>query len=93
MNTTRTDMRRTTTLIGRLVVLVAGFACFLCFPWDTPLVAGSVGSLTLGVRVWVIGLALLATAAVWVPTECVGAGVPLTQQTRRRVNTASLPGR
>lgn len=76
MKTTRTEIRRTTTRIARLVVLVAGFACFLCFPWDTPLVAGRVGCLILGLRVWVIGLALLATAAVWVPTECVGTGIP-----------------
>jgi hypothetical protein len=66
MNPTRTWARRTA-LIVRFVVLVAGLACYLCLPWDMPLVAGRVGCLILGLRVWVIGLALLATAAVWLP--------------------------
>jgi len=75
MNRIRTEIGRMAFLYARLTVLIAGGVCLLCFPWDTPLVAGHVGCLILGVRVWVIGLALLVTAAIWVPDESVQPGV------------------
>lgn len=65
MNYLRTDIGRMALFHARLAVLIASIACLLCFPWDTQLVVGNVGCLTLGVRIWVVGLALLATAAVW----------------------------
>jgi hypothetical protein len=67
-------MSRTLTKIGcmaalrtRLAALVAGLVCFFYFPWDTPLVAGHLGCLVVGVRIWVLGLALLTIAAVGFP--------------------------
>jgi len=59
-------------LITRLAVLVAGLVCFFYFPWDTPLVAGHLGCLVVGVRIWVLGLALLTTAAVGLPDVLIG---------------------
>jgi len=88
MNTTRNQIRRTGARAARLTVFVAGLACFVCFPWDTPLVAGRVGCLVLGVRVWVVGLALFATAAVWTPDESVERERS-TRQPRKRVVTAA----
>jgi len=75
MNRIRTEIGRVAFRFARLAVLGASLACFLGFSWDTPLVAGRVGCLILGVRVWVVGLALLATAAIWVPDESVQPGV------------------
>ncbi len=54
-------------LMTRLTALVAGFVCYCHFPWDMPVVAGHLGCMTVGVRVWVIELALLTTAAVGLP--------------------------
>jgi hypothetical protein len=66
-------MSRTRTVLGRvgmglrLAVCAAGSFSLLCVPWDTPLIAGRVGALVIGVRIWVVGVALLASAGVWVP--------------------------
>jgi hypothetical protein len=56
-----------TSLIARLAALVAGLVCFCHFRWDMPVVAGHLGCMTVGVRIWVLGLTLLTTAAVGLP--------------------------
>lgn len=56
-----------TTLFTRLAALVGGLICFWHFPWDMPLVMGHLGCLTLGLRIWMIELALLTIAAAGLP--------------------------
>jgi hypothetical protein len=73
MNAIRTNSGQTVTRLARLAVLGAGPACLLSFPWDTPLTAGRLGCLVVGVRTWVVALALVATAAVWVESSAGGA--------------------
>jgi hypothetical protein len=51
-------------LITGLAALVGGVVCFCHYPWDMPVVAGHLGCMTVGVRIWVIELALLTTATV-----------------------------
>jgi hypothetical protein len=72
MNAIRTNPGQTVTRLARLAVLVAGLACLLCFPWNTPLTAGRLGCLVVGVRTWVVALALVTAAAVWVESSAGG---------------------
>jgi hypothetical protein len=68
----RTTFVRMAILMTRIAALVVSLTSLFYFSWDMPLVAGRLGCLMIGVRIWVLELALLTTAAVGFPEVSIG---------------------